>query len=152
MRVMDTRVIRPRGVWESVGVQWQQHWWVIVLLIVLAVVMGLGYKQFDKEFPPFVTISKGPVEAMLMADKKNPARLKKLVSIMTASKVGAWERYPTEKPIVQCTVTPIKAGYEISCEFPRDGFVLVKQRRFASDQEVKQFLWDLHRDAVGPDI
>ncbi|MFZ2299620.1 MAG: hypothetical protein WAW00_00620 [Candidatus Moraniibacteriota bacterium] len=146
---MDTRVIRYRGVWEIFYDQWRkQRWWVVVLLIMSAGVIGLGWVNFHKEFPPFATISRGPVEAKLMADAKDPARLKKMVQIMTASKVGAWARYRAEKPVVQCIITPIKVGYEASCVFPRDKYVLVKQKWLANEQVVKELLWDLHREAT----
>ena len=150
----STRVMRRSGMRIKLNRRAQKNLPLFLLAAVAwAVVFWVAYRNFDKEFPPYATISRGPVEARIMADKTDPARLKQMVNLLTASEVGAWARYRAEKPIVQCTVTPItNARYEASCKFPRDGYTLVKPQQLANDQEVKQLLWDLHRDATAMPI
>ncbi len=146
---MDTRVIRQRGVLEDTYDRWKrQGKWVLVLLIVWAAAIVLGYRHFDKEFPPFATLSSGTVEIQVMTDKENPKRLKSLVTM--ATKIG-WERYPADKPVAKCVLTPTaKAGYETSCELIFDKHVWVKQKPLADDEEVRAFLRDMRRDATTP--
>ncbi len=108
-----------------------------------AIAAWIMHKNFDKEFPPEVTLSVGTTE-IRVTDKEDLNRLEVFVRMAERAK---WERYPAERVEVLCQLTPARHWYRVQCIMSNDAVLLVDEElpnRFA----VKEFLWHMHRDAA----
>lgn len=117
--------------------------WGVVLVAAGWGITWLAHKNFDKEFPPVVTLSVRTTE--IRVTDKDVSRLKVFVQMAENAK---WQRYPAEQAQILCQLTPSGNWYRAQCKLGSDGVTFVNEE-LSSRSKVKDFLWSLYKDATG---